>query len=59
MQMRYTKEYTINYAYIQYLGSGSETMGGLQCKSVRFNGKMCKFEIHKNRTVKKHGIQDL
>lgn len=57
--MRYTKEYTINYAYIQYLGSGSETMGGLQCKSVRFNGKMCKFEIHKNRTVKKHGIQDL
>lgn len=56
MQMRYTKEQTINHPYIQYRGSGPETMGELQCKSVRFNGKICKFEIHKNRTVKKHGI---
>lgn len=35
--MRYTKEQTINHAYIQYRGSGPEAMGELQCKSVRFN----------------------
>lgn len=48
--MRYTKEQTINHAYIQYRGSGPEAMGELQCKSVRFK-KMCIFERDSLKTA--------